>query len=227
MTRVDTRPDNDADLGAEIADEFLALADLLETAPTGAWDAPSLCEGWRVREVVAHMTMPARYDGPQFMKRLAAAGGDFTAMSDAVAAEDGALPAATLLANLRSEVLHAWEPPGGGAHGALTHCVIHGLDITEGARLGRRVPENRIARVLGGAGGVDLAQVFGTDLTGVELRAQDLDWSSGTGELVSGPAQVLLLVLCGRAVPPGRLTGEGASRVTRGVPRRRTPDPSN
>ena len=43
------------------------------------WDAPSLCEGWRTREVVAHMTMPARYSGPAFMAELEAAGGDFTA----------------------------------------------------------------------------------------------------------------------------------------------------
>ena len=47
-----------------IADEYSALADLLEGAGAGAWDAPSLCEGWRTREVVAHVTMPARYDGP-------------------------------------------------------------------------------------------------------------------------------------------------------------------
>ena len=215
MTPADIRPDTDLDLAAEIAGEFLALSDLLEAAPPEAWDARSLCEGWRTREVVAHMTMPARYDGPQFMERLAAAGGDFTAMSDAVAAEDGALPAATLLDNLRSEVLHAWEPPGGGAQGALTHCVIHGLDITEGAGLGRRVPEKRIARVLAVTGDVDLAQAFGADLADVELRADDLDWSYGAGELVTGPAQVLALVLCGRRVPEGRLIGQGAARFTR------------
>ena len=113
------------------------------------WDAPSLCEGWRTREVVAHMTMPARYTGPEFMAELEAAGGDFTRLSDTVAARDGALPVATLLAGLRSDVLHGWEPPGGGPEGALTHCVIHGLDIIEAVPLARRVPAERIARVLG------------------------------------------------------------------------------
>ncbi len=56
----------------DIAAEFEALADLLEAAGPDAWDAPSLCEGWRTREVVAHMTMPARYDGPAFMAELEA-----------------------------------------------------------------------------------------------------------------------------------------------------------
>jgi uncharacterized protein (TIGR03083 family) len=202
-------------LTKEIADEFRTLADLLESAPPAVWDAPSLCAGWRTREVVAHMTMPARLTGPQFMEEMEAAGGDFTTMSDRVAARDGALPTAALLADMRSETLHAWEPPGGGAQGALTHCVIHGLDFTEASGLGHDVPPARIGRVLAGADDVDLAQVFGVDLSGVELRADDLSWSSGSGDPVTGPAQVLALVLCGRRVPAGRLAGPGAARFTR------------
>jgi len=61
-----------------IAEEFIALAELLEAAGPPVWDEPSLCEGWRTREVVAHVTMPVRYEGPAFMAELEAAGGDFT-----------------------------------------------------------------------------------------------------------------------------------------------------
>jgi uncharacterized protein (TIGR03083 family) len=205
----------DPDLAAEIADEYLTLAALLESASPDVWDVPSLCAGWRTREVVAHMTMPARYSVPQFMAKLEAAGGHFTTMSDAVAAEDGALPPSTLLENLRSEVLHAWEPPGGGAQGALTHAVIHGLDFTEaGTGIERSVPDRRIVRVLSGLIGPGVENPFGVDLTGVELHADDLAWSYGTGALVSGPAQVLALVACGRTVPPARLHGPGAERFT-------------
>jgi uncharacterized protein (TIGR03083 family) len=206
---------DDDGLTAAVAGEYLALADLLEGAGPAVWDAPSLCEGWRTREVVAHVTMPLRYEGPAFMAELEAAGGDFTKLSNTVAARDGALPETTLLDGLRSETLHAWQPPGGGMQGALTHCVIHGLDITEAIPLARRVPEDRVGAVLGaiaGAGGPDL---FGVDLSGIELRADDVDWSFGSGTPVTGPAQVLALVLCGRLLPPGRLAGEGAPRFTR------------
>jgi uncharacterized protein (TIGR03083 family) len=206
MTTIDTT----THLRAEIAAEFLALADLLESAPAAVWDAPSLCAGWRTREVVAHMTMPARYDTEEFMAEMAAAGGDFTSHSNTVAARDGAAAPASLLADLRSGILHAWDPPGGGPLGALTHAVVHGLDVTEAARLGRTVPAGRLAIVLGAA---DPA-VFGVEGDGVELRADDLDWSSGAGELVTGPAQALLLVLCGRSLPAGRLGGPGAPRFT-------------
>ena len=50
----------DGVLATEIADEYRTLADLLEAAGPDVWDSPSLCSRWRTREVVAHMTMPAR-----------------------------------------------------------------------------------------------------------------------------------------------------------------------
>jgi len=201
----------------DVAGEYGALADLLESVGPGAWDAPSLCEGWRTREVVAHMTMPVRYDGPAFMAELEAAGGDFGRLSDVVAARDGALPLPALLDDLRSSVLHEWQPPGGGEEGALVHCVIHELDIVEAVPLGRRVPGAVIRSVLGlvAPPGAPPPNLFGVDLSDVALRADDLDWSSGAGAVVTGPAQALALVACGRLLPPGRLGGQGAPRFTR------------
>ena len=204
-----TTKTTELDLQVETAGEYLALADLLEDSPAAVWDEPSLCEGWRTREVIAHVTMPARYSTDEFMAELAAAGGDFTRLSNTIAARDAARAPAALLQDLRAERLHAWEPPGGGQLGALTHAVIHGLDITEAAQLGRTVPASRMAAVLGAA---DPA-VFDVDLSGVELRADDLDWRLGSGDLVTGPAQVLALVVCGRSVPSGRLHGPGTARL--------------
>jgi uncharacterized protein (TIGR03083 family) len=211
----DTALQSEVDVAAAIADEYRALADLLEASDPVAWDTPSLCEGWRTREVVAHMTMPARYSGPAFMAELEAAGGDFTRVSNTVAERDGGLGAASLIADLRSEVLHDWQPPGGGTEGALTHCVIHGLDVIEAVPLDRRVPDKRIGRVLGIIAGPGAPNFFGVDLSGVELRADDLDWSYGSGATVTGSAQALALVACGRLLPVGRLGGEAAARFTR------------
>jgi uncharacterized protein (TIGR03083 family) len=199
----------------DIADEYQALADLLESAGPDVWEAPSLCAGWRTREVVAHMTMPARYTGPAFMAELEAAGGDFTRLSDTVAARDATLPTSTLLADLRSDVLHGWQPPGGGTEGALTHCVIHELDMVEAVPLARRVPEARILAVLETVAAAGRPNMFGVDLADVELRADDMDWSRGSGTRVTGPAQALALVARGRLLPRGRLGGEGAARFTR------------
>jgi hypothetical protein len=55
--------------------------------------------------------------------------------------------------------------------------------------------------------------VFGVDITGVRLRATDLDWSAGDGPLVEGRGRDLLLVVAGRRLPADRFAGDGAERL--------------
>jgi uncharacterized protein (TIGR03083 family) len=136
-------------------------------------------------------------------------------MSDRVARRDAAaLSAADLLSALRDNVTNPWQPPGGGYLGALTHDVIHGLDVTVPLGIGRRVPEDRLRAVLDAIASPKARKHFGTDLNGVELKAEDIDWASGSGQLLSGAGQDLALVLCGRKLPFGRLRGEPAARFT-------------
>jgi uncharacterized protein (TIGR03083 family) len=179
------------------------------------WDAPTLCAGWRTREVVAHLTMPFRLSGGQFALGMLAARGNFNRMADRYARRDAAtLSSEELVTCLRDNAGNDWKPPGGGFQGALSHDVIHGLDITVGLALDRHVPDDRLRIVLDGVKPRQI-KYFGVDLDGVELRAADLDWSYGSGSTVTGPAQDLLLVLCGRKLPAGRLRGEAAQRFTR------------
>ena len=199
---------DDDDLQSAVAAEFLALAGLLGSATEAQWDTPSLCAGWRVREVIAHMTMAARYSEEEFMAELRRCEFDFGRLSNEVAARDAELPASELVASLRSEVMQHWTPPGGGWHGALNHVVIHGLDVTVPLGVPRRSPDATIRVVLDDltAGGVQAH--FGTSIEGRSLQATDLDWSYGSGQALRGPAEYLALVMCGRSVPEGRLEGE-------------------
>jgi uncharacterized protein (TIGR03083 family) len=197
-----------------VAAEYLDLAALLESGPRAWWDAPSLCVGWRTREVIAHLTMPLRYPPQRFMDELSKVRGDFNVMADHVAKEDAAVLAPEqLVAGLRDTQLHAWQPPGGGTWGALSHVVIHGLDVTVPLGVERRVQESRLRPVLELAAGLE---ALGPNVTGVQLCASDLDWSFGSGSPVSGQGQDLLLVLFGRRLPPGRLQGEAAERLSAG-----------
>ena len=70
-------------------------------------------------------------------------------MSDAIARQDAARPAAQLIAAVRDNAEHPWKPPGGGYQGALTHDVIHGLDISCALRIEQHIPDDVHA---GGAG---------------------------------------------------------------------------
>ncbi|GAA3454814.1 maleylpyruvate isomerase family mycothiol-dependent enzyme [Dactylosporangium matsuzakiense] len=181
--------------------ERTELAELLSGLDQAQWEADTLCDGWRVREVVAHMTQPFRMSGGRVVWELVKAGGRFNRMADRTARRGAArMSAAELTALLRDNAAHPWKPFGGGTVGALSHDVIHGLDITAGLGLQRRVPLERLAIVLGGVTPRSVA-FFGVDLRGVQLQALDLDWSYGAGRPVRAPAQELLLALCGRRLP--------------------------
>ena len=162
------------------------------------------------------MTMPARYDGPAFMAELEATGGDFTRLSNTVAARDGALPVAALLADLRSAVLHAWQPPGGGEEGALMHCVIHALDIVEAVPLdatrARRRASSRCSgswRRRGGAAepvrGRSQRRGAAGGRPGVVLGLRCAGHGAGAG---AGPGGLRPPAAAG---PPGRRGGAAAS----------------
>ncbi|MFF3832279.1 maleylpyruvate isomerase family mycothiol-dependent enzyme [Streptomyces sp. NPDC002458] len=205
-----------ADVKAAIAAERRELAVVLNGLSNEEWDAPSLCEGWRVREVAAHMTMGFRYSLPTMAWELVKARGSLHRMTSRCAHKDAAAHStAELAAFLGDNAHHPWKPPVGGIEAALGHDVVHGLDITVALGLGRRVPEERLRILLGSIDARTLA-FFGVDLSGIELSADDLDWSFGTGTRLSGSAQDLLLLAYGRRLPPGHLHGEPRDRFLAG-----------
>ena len=191
-----------------VAQTYEALADLLETAPEPTWDGPSLCHGWQVRHVIAHVTMPARLTPEQFGAEMQRAGGDFTRLSDSVAARDAALPVADHLAALRAPALHRWQPPGGGAAGALSHAVIHSLDVTVALDRPAVAPAEAATAVLEQLTAADGA-IFGVDLTDVRLEASDTGWSWGAGEVTRADSGRLVAMLGGRTLPDGRALRRG------------------
>jgi uncharacterized protein (TIGR03083 family) len=195
-----------------IAAERAELAEVLSHLPAARWDDPTLCAGWRVREVVAHITMPFRYSRRRFAFELARSRGKFNAMADRCARRDAAVMSSDeLVTALASNASHPWKPPGGGYEGALTHDVIHGLDITEALDLGRLVPPDRLRVVLPNLATPQARNFFGVDLSGIELRACDTGWAFGSGTPVTGTAQDLALFLSDRKLPPGRLDGRLAA----------------
>jgi uncharacterized protein (TIGR03083 family) len=202
-----------ADLQPAVAAEYASLADLLAAASGAQWDAWSLCEAWRVREVVAHLTMAARYPEQEFMAELQRHDFDFTKLSNAIASRDGQLPADQLVACLRSEVMAHWTPPGGGYHGALNHVVIHGLDVTVPLGVSRVSPDETIRVVLDDLTSGGGHAHFGMAVAGRCLQASDLDWSYGSGAALRGAAGDLAAALCGRTLPAGRLDGEPLHRA--------------
>ncbi|MGW2668520.1 maleylpyruvate isomerase family mycothiol-dependent enzyme [Streptomyces sp. NPDC001272] len=194
-------------LARATAAERRELADVLDALEPAQWEAPSLCAGWRVREVAAHMSLGFRTSLPRFALELVRAGGSLHRMTDRTARRDAAVFGPRELAGLlREHAHHPWKPPAAGPTAGLAHDVVHGLDITVALGHPRRVPEDRLRLLLDAVTPRGL-RFFGVDLAGVRLCADDLDWSYGDGAPVHGQAQDLLLTLFGRRLPAGRLHG--------------------
>lgn len=191
------------ELQAWVASTYGRLADLLAAGTVATWDAPSLCETWLVRHVVAHVTMPVRLTSESFGAEIRAAGGDFTVLSNTVAARDASLPVSDLLEQLRSPQLHAWQPPGGGSAGALSHAVIHSLDVTIALDQRAVAPTEALIAVLDQLTARE-GTLFGVALTDVRLEATDTEWSWGSGSPVRAGTGSLVALLSGRTLPDGR-----------------------
>jgi uncharacterized protein (TIGR03083 family) len=208
-------PTTDDELGAMVGDELVGLADMLAGLTPEQWEMESPCVGWRVREVIAHITMPTRMSSFRFLLEFAKDRGNFNRMADRIARRDAHLATDVLVTAVRSDELRRWTPPGGGTRGALVHVAVHGLDVTESLGIARTAPPGHLREVLTELAGPKSAKFFGTDLDGLRLQASDIDWSAGEGRSVVGSARDLMLALSGRPVVPGRLTGDGVSRFVR------------
>lgn len=196
-----------------IAAHRRSLAAALETLSADQWGSPSLCAGWTAAHVLAHQTMPFRISEPDFMAGLQRCGGDFTKFSDEVAERDSDLPPAELVAALRDNAETPWSPPGGGLTGALTHDVIHGLDITWPPGLEYEIPQRAAIATLDALVSTGSQTIFGFPLEGIRVAASDVDWAAGEGAELTGRSRDLVPLLAGRAVPRERFDGEGAARA--------------
>jgi uncharacterized protein (TIGR03083 family) len=202
-------PQSAAELASETRAERERLATIFGGLTPEDWSAPSLCEGWRVREAAAHITMPFRTKPLGYLAGLARAGFSFHRYADRDARSTARQRSqAELVDLLRRNIDNPWRPPGdgGAGAGALSHDVIHGLDVTEPLGL-PAAPADRIALVLGSMRPKHL-RYFGVDLEGRRLNATEADVSVGTGpHAVPMTAREILLTVTGRrpsTVPPAQ-----------------------
>ena len=193
--------------------ERRALADDLAAIADEGWETPSLCAGWTVHDVAAHLVDNARTTRIGIVVAMVRARFDFDRQNDeGVARHKGGTPAETLR-RLREVVGRTTTPPA-PLDSRLVEEVVHGEDIRRPLGLTRAYPREAVLRALshqlktsvGLGGGKQRA-------AGLRLVATDADWSSGDGEEVSGPLVSLLLAVSGRHQALADLAGPGAARL--------------
>ncbi|BDH58294.1 maleylpyruvate isomerase N-terminal domain-containing protein [Tsukamurella sp. PLM1] len=104
----------DTDLYTATVAERTRMAAILDGLAPDQWDADSLCAGWRVREVVAHLNMTDTQTFDEFLAAVADADGDVNVAVDRTARADVArFSDAELLAIQKGRVASRWTPGPG------------------------------------------------------------------------------------------------------------------
>jgi len=182
------------------------LADFLATLTPEQWEAPSLCEDWRVRDVVAHVIS---FDGvgPRDLLRRAIRG-RIVHINQVGVDELASLSTEQLLHKLRAQLRPQGLATTFGGRLALLDVTIHHQDIRRPLGRPRQIPAERLRLVLGDS--VRSPELPGWHLArGVRLMPTDLDWSHGSGPEVTGPAEAVLMAIAGRRSAIEELAGPG------------------
>ncbi len=194
--------------------ERAALIEDLAHLDDEQWEEPSLCAGWTVHDVVAHLVDTARTTRIGFVVGMVRARFDFDRQNArGLARERGASPQETL-ERLRQVATRTSTPP---AHldTRLIEEVVHGEDIRRPLGLTRAYPQEAVIRSLRLQARTPASFGGAKELTaGVRLTATDADLSIGAGPEVTGTALSLLLAISGRRVALDDLHGPGLTVLT-------------
>lgn len=186
------------------------LADLLDDLDPAEWARSSLCAGWTVRDVAAHLAL-AQSGAATVLVGLARSGGSVDRMIRDTARRRAAVPEPELVAEIRAMIGSRRRAPGVSHLEPLIDVLVHTQDIA--------IPLQRDCPMPVGAAATAASRVWSMPwplsrafharrrLRGHALIATDTDWTAGQGRPIEGPIEALLLLLTGRTEPAtARLT---------------------
>jgi uncharacterized protein (TIGR03083 family) len=201
-----------ANIWPTIHAERQSLADELADLRPEQWATPSLCAGWSVHDVLAHLVAAATMTPPRFFAKFAAAGFRFDKYAaKEVAAKGAGGPAATLAA-FRTVEPRETAPPG-PKDTWLGEAFVHGEDIRRPLGIQHSYPLDEVTRVIDFYSRSNAIIGGKSRVAGLTLKATDVDYSSGSGPLVEGPAVALMLAATGRKSALGELSGPGVATL--------------
>lgn len=199
-----------------IAEQRLGLADLLDGLSDEDWDAESLCAGWRVRDVAAHIALAPQVPPAWSMavEGVRARGSFHRLNHDLAVRHATGRTGKQTVAELRQHADSRRLPALTNYRNVLFDVLVHGQDIA--------IPLGRIWPMPVDAARAAVERVWTMGwpfwakrrLRGVRLTATDSDWTAGDGPDVRGSAGALLLLLTGRTVTMPELTGDGVALLT-------------
>lgn len=202
---------SEGDVFPAVAAGRRSVADLLEGLDERQLATPSLCAGWTVRTVGAHLAEAAAPTLGAFLVAVVRAGGRVHRANDASARRAARRPVAELAALLRERAEDRTAPPITGPRALLTDVLVHEGDMRLPLGLAYDPDAAAVRTALDFVtAGRPVGFVPRGRLTRLRLQATDLDWSWGDGPVTQGPGIDLLMAACGRATVLSQLKGPGS-----------------
>ncbi len=187
------------------------IADVLESLGPGQWDALTLCEGWTVRHMAAHLLQPMTVGFGRFFLVALRYRGDTAATVDHLTRRIARRTPAELVALLRRHAADRVNPPRVGPMGPFAETCIHLRDIARPLGLAVDVPPEDWLDLLGYLTAPGAAPGLTTPerIAGLTLVATDADWRHGSGPSVRGGLEALAMAVTGRRAAVDDLVGPG------------------
>ncbi len=187
---------NSYDIWRTIDEQRAGLADLLEGLDARQWTTPSLCEGWRVRDVAAHLTHSHMGLGRVVIEAVKS-GFRFDPMIKRLALEDNRSQV-EIVAALRAMVGSRRRIAGSSEIDPLIDVLVHTQDIVEPLGIDRTMPSDAAAAAAKRLWDSRFPINPQRRLKGIRLTATDADFAVGDGYDVHAPIRDILMVLTGR-----------------------------
>ena len=201
-----------SDLWAVVSTERGALADDLAGLTESQWNSLSLCSGWTVRDMVAHMSSTASLTPATFFWNFARAGFNFGSFADTqIRRHLGTDPAATL-SEFRGLQGSTSSPPGPKPTW-LGEVVVHSADIRRPLGISHTYTTGAVRESADFYKNSNTLIGAENRIAGLALHATDEEWSHGQGQAVEGPLLSLLLAMTGRGDACADLSGPGVETL--------------
>ena len=190
---------NTDEIWRRVDEQRIGLAGLLEGLTAEQWTAPSLCDGWQVRDVAAHLTHSHMHPVRAIVE-AARSGFRFDSMIQRLGREDPRSQAEIAIA-LRGMAGSRKRVPGTSVQQPLIELLVHGQDITVPLGIDWPMPLDAAHEVAQKLSGMTFPLNGQRRLAGVRLVATDAEFAAGEGREVQVPIGDIVMVLAGRAQP--------------------------
>jgi len=197
--------------------ERSSLAAALSNLDEAQWQHDSLCTGWTVKDVAAHViSTPAigwREIGAMSIRNL---GRGYNQIIFREVKRLGQRPVEDILDDYETYARSTHHVPTTTSVEPLIDALVHHQDIARPLGIRHEMAPDAAAVAADRVRKLSFLMGSRQLVRSVRMVATDIDWVRGRGPTIEGPVQELLMLCSGRAADPALISGDGRELINAG-----------